>query len=284
MKLTDLTEASVRAFAEPTIFGRGESYFRQKVVYELTYDPKRDRIASETHGSQGDYEQEIWISDNRIGGRCDCPYDGFPCKHLVAALLTFIADKQMYVAQAGLRKKKQDSLRASLLKLPKEKLIELLIDGASSDPDFKNGLLLKLQPDSSATLGALKKQIHRAYPSMSPDQSMHFDAHSAAKQLRKILTSLAESDNAQLKAEVYLCMAERVLEEFDQYGGGDDKLEDIATDAIAAFTDVICNEELPPDSRTDLIERFTELEQYSNSGLEWAIDDATATISETDDE
>ncbi len=284
MKLTDLNEAAVRAFATPTIFGRGESYFRQKAVRELSYDPKTDRIASETHGQHDDYEQELWISDDRIDGRCDCPYDGFPCKHLVASLLTFIAEKQMYVAQAGLRKKKVDSLRASLEKLSKEKLIELLIDGASTDHEFKNGLLVKLQPDNSVTLAALRKQIQRAYPPMSPDANMNFDDRAAAKQLRKILNSLAETDNAELKAEAYLCVAERVMEEFDKYGGGPDALEYIATDAIDEFATVLCTAELPPDKRKDLLERFTRLERYGNSGFEWAVEEAIERISENDEE
>jgi hypothetical protein len=284
VKLTDLTEASVRAFAEPKIFERGEAYFRQKAVYSLAYDAASDRIVSETHGNYGDYDQEIWIQDERIGGECNCQFEGFPCKHLVASLLTFIADKSLYLAQSNLRRKKVDSLRAKIAKLSKEKLVELLIDGASAHVEFKNDLLLKLEPNKPDTLSALKKQIHHIYPPMSPDASMNFDDRDAAKQLRKIFNSVSKTADAELKADVYLCLAERIMEEFDKYGGGDDILEDVAVDAIRAFEEIICNADLPPKRRKELIEQFTQLADYGNSGLDWAIDESMESISENSDE
>ena len=40
---------------------------------------------------------------------CTCPYEGYPCKHILAVLLTFIKDKGKYTQKA---KKQEQEIEA----------------------------------------------------------------------------------------------------------------------------------------------------------------------------
>ncbi len=95
MKLKNLSENVIKKFAGATIFGRGKEYHQSQMVEEIEYDSTRDRIQAEVDGSSGhSYDVEITAAKRGIDAVCSCPYDGYPCKHIVAVLLTFMEKQE----------------------------------------------------------------------------------------------------------------------------------------------------------------------------------------------
>lgn len=76
------------------IFQRGEDYFQSAMVYQMEYHPDNLSIYAEVSGNYGNYEVKISEDTKDINAYCDCPYDGYPCKHIIAVLLNFIENKK----------------------------------------------------------------------------------------------------------------------------------------------------------------------------------------------
>lgn len=70
----------------PVIFQRGEDYYEDGLVEEL--DETAPGIWCAVVAGTMDYETEVCVKDGEIvSWDCDCPYDGYMCKHVVAVLL-----------------------------------------------------------------------------------------------------------------------------------------------------------------------------------------------------
>ena len=144
-KLTELTEAGIREFAGATIFNRGHDYFEKEMVHEFNYDS--NRIVAEVYGNYGDYEVEIISEEGEVEAYCSCPYDGYPCKHIVAVLLTFIHDKEKYIQQATQHQSEISSLKDKIRKLSRADLMENVISCLDKYPDFWRDMAVRLASD-----------------------------------------------------------------------------------------------------------------------------------------
>jgi uncharacterized Zn finger protein len=214
MQLNDLTEHFVKQFAGSTIFSRGNGYYRNGMVYDLQYDVDRDSLQAQVSGNYGDYEVDITMEDNYISADCDCPYEGYPCKHIVAVLLTFLHQKAQYQQQAKKRKQAESSLTKKVKSLSKEKLAELLLSYSKKYPDVKRDLMVLLESNKKATFTSIKRQIAGAFPSV---ESRNYAPRTIAKQLRTILKSV---DNAskEMQLKVYWAVTDRTLKELNGQG------------------------------------------------------------------
>ena len=88
-----LTEAAVRDLARPQSYDRGENYYDEGAVVEISRRGETLRAAVE--GSQYEpYQVRIDLDETGVvDTACSCPYDhGGICKHRVAVLLTYVCD------------------------------------------------------------------------------------------------------------------------------------------------------------------------------------------------
>ena len=114
MKLNEITRRWLKNFAGEKIFQRGEDYFQSGMVYQMEYHPDNFSIYAEVSGNYGNYEVKISEDTKDINAYCDCPYDGYPCKHIIAVLLNFIENKKIIFIK---QKNKNFFLWEGLLKI-----------------------------------------------------------------------------------------------------------------------------------------------------------------------
>ena len=114
MTLMGLTREYVRRFADSVIFERGEEYFESGNVTSLEYDKDDDIITADVSGNYGNYSVEIYEEDSEIVADCDCPYDGYPCKHIIAVMLEFVEKKGEYVKKTEKSKTQDSTLKARM--------------------------------------------------------------------------------------------------------------------------------------------------------------------------
>ena len=165
-KLTELTETGIREFAGTTIFNRGYDYFEQGMVYEFNYDS--NRIVAEVYGNHGDYEVEIMSEGGEVETYCSCPYDGYPCKHIVAVLLTFIHDKEKYIQQGIQHQREISSLKDKIRRLSRTDLMEIVISCLDKYPDFWRDMAVRLASDEKLTLNTVLKQVKKLFRTLNP--------------------------------------------------------------------------------------------------------------------
>ena len=85
-----ITEAAIRTLARPQSYDRGEDYYEQGAVRDITC--RGNRLRASVEGSQYEpYQVQIEVDETGIvDTTCSCPYDqGGICKHRVAVLLTY---------------------------------------------------------------------------------------------------------------------------------------------------------------------------------------------------
>ena len=263
MQLKDLTETYLRQFAGSTIFERGEGYADGEAVYSLRYDAGSDSIQAEVAGNYDDYEVTASSPGGRLSAECDCPYEGYPCKHIVAVLLTFLRDKARYAEEAKKRQKAQSSLAKKIKALSQEQLVEILLDYVKKYPDVKRDLTVRLEADNKATFSSIKKQIARAFPSI---QSRNYSTSHIAKQLRMILKSVETAPEA-MQAKVYWAVTDRTLLELNNYGMDDDALENIAIDALEELIALFQENDSLQEEKAQVIEQLMAYYFHGNCGL-----------------
>jgi non-specific serine/threonine protein kinase len=108
--LSNLSEKDIRRFADSRIiFDRGMGYFKRGNVSTIELAKGGKMILAEVDGNYGLYDVEIWEEKGELEADCDCPYDGYICKHIVAVLLKFykMSKHDENVDRESLKKKKK---------------------------------------------------------------------------------------------------------------------------------------------------------------------------------
>lgn len=177
------TEADIRAGANAQSFSRGEGYYRDGAVDELTR--RGDTITAEVQGS--DYEPyEVVVTLQPDGGirnaDCTCPYEqGGYCKHIVAVLLAVLRDQEEIAVKPDL-----ETLLAGLTEAQLRRILRTVAEG---DPDFADAVeqevkWLKMEPAPGA-----------APTAPAAPAAISVDIAAIRREIRKDLRHLGASDH-----------------------------------------------------------------------------------------
>ncbi len=280
MQLQQLTDAIIKQFAGTKIFNRGYDYYLNEMVYNMHYDSNSDSIRAEVAGNYGDYDVTITTENNGIDADCTCPYDGYPCKHVVATLLTFIHNKKDYIQQETAHKKSESSLTKKVRALPKDELVEVLLSCVKKYPEVKRDLMVHLEADKKTTFSAIKTQIARAFPSV---ESHSYSIPNIAKQLRTILKSV-EHSSKEIRIKVSWAVIDRTLKELDAYGIDDETLENVAIETMEKLADAFTDTDILREEKAEIIEQLLSYYHSGNFGItDWVYDTVIDLCSEKSD-
>jgi len=269
MKLVDLTQRAIEQLAGATIYARGYDYYLSENVSQLTYDPDTESISAEVAGSTGDYDVEIEQVDGDMQASCNCPYDGYPCKHIVAVLLSFINHRREYFREAKEAKSRNAAIEERVRKLSKEELAGMVMACARKYPDFQTELMVRFEPDQKQTLDTLLKQVSRAFPSI---ESRSYSTDRIAKELNRILQSVESAEKA-IGLEVHWAVADSILHELNDYGMNDDALEEVLFDVLRALKNFLVGNEALAARRREIIDRLMYFYNWGNCGMVDAVYD-----------
>lgn len=263
MNLKSLTEKEIKQFAGSTIYGRGRDYFKDGMVFELDFDDVAKVITAGVYGNYGDYEVEVSFTGGDFYAECDCPYDGYPCKHVVAVLLSFLHNREEYIQEKRVEKKKASGLKNQLKELPKDELVELVLTCAKKYSDFKRELLVRFEADKKTTLETILKQVQNAFPSVT---SRSYSLRDAVKKLKVILKSV-EDANAKMKIEVNWAVADRVLDELNEYGIDDEATENVAITAFETLVKCQHEDDSLAGKKHEIIDTLMDYYIRGNCGM-----------------
>ena len=271
MKLKNLSEVVIKKFAGATIFGRGKEYCQSQMVDEIEYDPVREHIQAEVSGSSGSsYDVEITAAKSGIDATCSCPYDGYPCKHIVAVLLTFIRKQEVFLRKAVENKKKIVSYKERIQALSKDRLTEILLSLAEKCPDCRRDLLIQLGDDPKEAVSVIIKQIHQIFRAFKSDD---YTSTKVVKQLKGILRSVAQS-HTEIKIKIYWAVSDRILKELNEYGMDDEPLEDMAIETLDLLVKVLSKSEISQQEKAGIIQALKKYSAWGNCGIIDSIDEA----------
>jgi len=153
----------IRALAGKVWFVRGEAYFQQGRVVELSeHNGKLSAIVTGTE----DYRVRLWTESNDLAYSCSCPLgdDEQFCKHCVAAALAWLAPAKNEGDAPQRTRDPENDLRAFLEQQEKEGLIAMLLREAENNRSARERLQLDAarQKVSGVDLSAFRRSIANA--------------------------------------------------------------------------------------------------------------------------
>jgi uncharacterized Zn finger protein len=163
-----LTRDALRRLAGGRSFERGEDYFATGQVISLV--EHAGKLTATVQGSE-DYRVKLSVRDGALDYDCTCPMgaDSAFCKHCVAVGLAWLANalgkSPMQSAEAAdTPVVTLDDARAWLAKQDKTKLVEMLLDQATSDAHLRERLLLQAAKAAGqgASIATIRKAMDRA--------------------------------------------------------------------------------------------------------------------------
>lgn len=128
------------------ILRRGQKYFEEGRVSQIVFE--EDTWSADVEGSE-DYEVSVTITGDEsepLAYSCTCPYSGAPyCKHTAALLYAIEAGAEKKTGKAKKLAQKGISLER-LKRLPKEQLVQLLMEVCHAYPDAQDWIEARLAP------------------------------------------------------------------------------------------------------------------------------------------
>lgn len=158
-----LTEATVRRLARSQSYDRGENYYEQGAVLDVTR--RGETLRAEVEGSQYEpYQVTVELGDSGVvDTECSCPYDHSGiCKHRVAVLLTYLRDPETVTTHPPVSELLADCDRETLYKI----LVDLLDDRPELVDDVEQRLAE--QGVTAAAEGETEPPVSHA--SLNPDR------------------------------------------------------------------------------------------------------------------
>ena len=151
------------SYIDRKILNRGYEYYIQDAINQIEQVDDNEYVFY-IEGTY-DYEVDLKIDDNGniIYSSCDCPYDFGPiCKHEVAAYykLNDLIDSNLKNESYNKNLEKKPNIKEILNNLPKEELINIILDITGNNKMLKDKLMLKyFEGDSEQELKKCEKLI-----------------------------------------------------------------------------------------------------------------------------
>jgi len=260
MKLNKITKKWLKTFAGDKIYQRGDHYFTSGMVYHVEYTADPLQLKAQVSGNYGNYEVIISDDGKQLHCNCDCPYDGYPCKHIVATLLSFLDKKKQHIDNANKQTNFFISLKNRLATEPHEHLVQIIIEAAQNIPEFKRTLTARLYPENTITLNTFLEQIRYInFDDFEDNYNLELE------KIRKFKKILKSSDSVTIESKLIINwkIADKILDFLNQYGVSDERWEDVVIKTFDNISLLFSNLTDAEELKQDIID---QLEKYHNRG------------------
>lgn len=207
-KLPRITEAAVRGLTSEKSFERGESYYQDGAIM----DPVRQGMELRAYCEGSEYEPyhlSVTLAKKGVEDTsCTCPYDwGGICKHLVAMLLTYVHNPDLFRAVPPLKEMLAQSSKEELIviinrMIKREPELMAVVELAAATQQGRTG--------NSVDVAAYRRQVQRAL--------RHDNSRSMEKELRSLCDAaagLAEGGDLLNAGAVYHALLEETVNRYD---------------------------------------------------------------------
>ena len=273
IKFSEISKKKIKEFAGEVIFNRGDEYYHDELVEDFEYDPDQHIFSATVQGSIGYYSVEVWNNNDIIEANCDCPYDGYPCKHIVAVLLYFLNNKEKYLKGLAAQQEIEKVVKDKLFSFSKTELIEILLSYFKKYPSFRRELMLQLSVNKQSSINQFSKEIDKIFKIF---ENRNFSTYDISHKLEEILKQI-ETAGYEEKIEIIWKIADGVLHQLNEYGMDDIPLENIAIETMDLLVQLFDSH---PEYLQRRIEIQAELEEYCECGNCGIVDHIYDTVRE----
>ncbi len=270
MLLDEIHTSWLEAFAGVTIYKRGVGYVEAGNVYDLKVDAIAEEVIAKVSGNYGNYEVTIADGSGQLDAYCDCPYDGYPCKHIVAVCLQYMKNKERYRSSAKKQHDLYERIANELPKRSKQELIELLMKTTAHSSELRSIITFHLFPESTETEEALLSRVDEIdLEDFYDDFRSEAEKARQTKELLRALTDVAP----RIKVIISWRLADKILSFLNEYGIDDERWESIVLDILEEIVPLLKDDESLEDLKNEIHNSLVAYYQWGNCGMIDAIDD-----------
>lgn len=277
IKFSELSETSIQEFAGSVIFKRGSNYYHDDRVEDFWYDPEKGEMSAAIEGNFGKYHIEICNKDDKAEARCDCPFDGYPCKHIVAVLLYYIHNKETYLKEALSQRKTDNGIRERLSALAKDELIEIIVSSLKKYPTFKRGILVRLSIDTENIQKQFFKEVDKIFRKFDKGR---FSTHEISRDFKAIIKEIEHAD-PEIRIETIWKITDGILYELNEYGMDDEPLEDLVLENFELLVNLLHEHPDLVELKRKISKKLNDFYEKGNCGI---VDDIHEAAYELSDE
>lgn len=269
MKLEDITENDIWDIADSrAILARGLNYYETGQIASMDFSG--DKITAKVKGSYGRYDVEITVEDGTLQADCDCPYDGYGCKHIVAVLHKWINKKGGMKHVKGKKTTRREfDIDKELSRLGKDELKTILLNLYDNREDVRSDILLGMGGNADvadAGKDIVLGQIKNAFR-VRCGYIDYYAVHDVVKWLETtketILGAPPDTRTPLLKA-----LARESLDVIDSCDDSDGSMGSFIIDCLTDLGRSIHEQNLPFGEKKRIIQEYLDLLDDEEYGLE----------------
>lgn len=267
-KLPKLTEAQVRAMATEKSFERGKGYYQSGALVE----PLRQglELRAECEGSEYEpYQISVTLGAKGIEETsCTCPYDwGGICKHIVALLLAYVHNPQLFRVIEPLDKMLADK--------SKDELIAIIQDMLRHKPDLISVVELTTQTQEIKQGQPMNVSVYRTQARRAMQHETPRSVERELKALGETAARLAKGGDALNAGAIYHALLDETVKGYDEMIFSMDEDGDIAVivdDFAKGLGECLAQSEADAETRLEWLETLlrAELADIALGGIDLA--------------
>jgi uncharacterized Zn finger protein len=290
-----LTFANFKQIIPSQILTRGRDYYRNQQISDLTMDEEGLWLAQ----VEGTETYEVTIEqdpDGILTCSCTCPYDmGEYCKHIAAAL--YAIEDNFPESIVGKSKRhsttrratKHDKLRRALEAIPKDKLIDGLLELAAQDRQILNQLLIRFDATGEKA-SDYKAVVNEALRSGRGEYGF-IDYHGAMRAAKKLYDLMQQAKRMAAEgqpdraAAIYQAVLENTAAVMNKIDDSSGEPGGVIETAFSELSE--CAKQLGPKGRASLFAYCLEQavqEKYQAFSWDWDWFKLAADLVETDNQ
>ena len=279
MVLPKITESMIRTGASPESFRRGEEYYREGALSNITI--QGTLLSGECAGTYAPYYQ-IHVELDEAGiadASCTCLYEyGGYCKHIVALLLAYLRRPKSFAVRKApaelLADLNQTDLTAILTKLIQEQPdLYGRIEAMTSVPSKS-----KKKREKKADIEVYRRHILGIAHSLDGMKmsEAYWHVGGLANQLREVqesATKFLDAGDAETALEILLVLLEESSRAIEYIDDSDGELGGFVSELGAPLAEAILSMELSQVEQDRLVRRLEKLIDYAGDyGMEGNLD------------
>jgi uncharacterized Zn finger protein len=220
-----ITEEDVRDLVGEGSFQRGQRYFRDNRIF----DTRRAgmTLKAKCEGSRSTpYRVEVTFDNTGIADTdCSCPVSGY-CKHVVALLLTWLAEPDEFI--------EQQDINTLLQQCEKDELITLIKQMLRSDPDLEYLLTTISKPGTPIDPQIYRNQVEMAYRNAGDEWGAASEIADELLTIKETGDNFAERHDYASAVVVYDTIVTAVIDHHYEYQHQDEEgeIDEVITECV----------------------------------------------------
>lgn len=252
-------------YINDVILARGYDYYLEGAISDTEILEDNEYIF-QVEGTD-DYEVNVKIDDSGeiLYSSCDCPYDfGEVCKHEVAVYheLRDILSNNHKNDISKINSVKKPNIKDVLSSLPKEELINIIIDITEDDTAFKDKIIFKyFKGDNEQEIEKCKKLIKSIVKKYTYREGYikYRDAYEFRFEIEEVLDKARDTNDVMLALDITLLVLNEGVEAFQYADDSDGDIGSLVTEAIEVISEITDNSKnRSVDLRTKIFNKILE--------------------------